>query len=1020
MRTKSLTQAMRLSVLTAALGLVACVDGCVERLSVTAVAEPSVIVMGEGAVSLKGEIGSNAKVVDLEWRLARRPEGSEFKLPPVHEAVASFTPDVPGDYEFQFTATGGSARSGGGLASGVGGRPMASTRVKVTVVRRPVGMLGFLTQPSEVAAGSAFEPSVSVELKTDEGDIILEPIGITLSLRGGTQGAQLMGTRSVTTVDGVATFADLSVDLVGTGYTFEATAGGMTSDESEAFAVVAGAADISKSTLVAAPTLLKSDGQATSMITLSLKDAYDNPAAGRDVLLEVTGTGHMFAGGDVKTDAQGQYSTTLSSTSAGTKTVTATFDTPEQTLSADVTFLQEIPSASHSDFYVPDMLIADGETEEQISVVLRGDNGNYAPGVPVTFSSAEPADAFSERTVTTGEDGMATVTLKSTKAGRRELKASFGQETLTASMLFRAGAPVAENSSFTANPTTIPADDETQSTLTVVLKDKYENPVSGEMVTISSDAETGGYSYTGEILTDENGVATSTLTSGVTDALTLTATVWRPGDAPLEMSATVNFTLAAPVIYELYISSEYQVTSACLHISFEVGQLQGKPVTVRFQYRDESGRLQNATPLYEEDGNETTGTEYYWNAEADVKGWESESVTLVATPFIDVTGEELEGAPFELKLGIARTFERPETFELKGVLSANAWNTYNATSLVCSVNSPPSLVSFDWDWEKAALLSGEPRALEAEEAPAGVRVAFLNSDGALDEVLWFAGAGGKPGWLQVRLSEQEGLSFRTIDRSEISPTAVFTPSEWGSEGRVIVVVGTEQVGDETRNVVAYLEVLSDSVGDYIYVSREMRAPLTGVTAGRLDWEIGHGIVVTDDAGDVHVFSPGDGAGFEMASFKSGMKTASMPVLVNPPSGSYAIFTASSEDMAVSVVDADAEGVFRDGVVVAPKLAAAPVGLESGDFIPGQGGDQVLLVLESGDVHLFQYVYDYTNESVSMHFVERVTKVASGVSSVAVGDFNGDYAVDFATTHPAADMVTVVYGTRYYSECSPAL
>ena len=52
---------------------------------------------------------------------------------------------------------------------------------------------------------------------------------------GGTDGAILSGTTTVTASGGVATFSNLAVDLAGTGYTLHATSGPLTVDTSASF-----------------------------------------------------------------------------------------------------------------------------------------------------------------------------------------------------------------------------------------------------------------------------------------------------------------------------------------------------------------------------------------------------------------------------------------------------------------------------------------------------------------------------------------------------------------------------------------------------------------------------------------------------------------------------------------------------------------------------------------------------------------------------------------------------------------
>jgi hypothetical protein len=61
---------------------------------------------------------------------------------------------------------------------------------------------------------------------------------ITLSLGSNPSGGTLGGTLTVTVVNGVATFSDLSIDLAGAGYTLHASIGaGLPDLDSDAFNV---------------------------------------------------------------------------------------------------------------------------------------------------------------------------------------------------------------------------------------------------------------------------------------------------------------------------------------------------------------------------------------------------------------------------------------------------------------------------------------------------------------------------------------------------------------------------------------------------------------------------------------------------------------------------------------------------------------------------------------------------------------------------------------------------------------
>jgi len=100
--------------------------------------------------------------------------------------------------------------------------------------------LAFAVQPSAVNATWVMSPAVQVTVH----DVVGNPVttatnSVTLAITSGTgtSVAVLGGTLTVAAVGGVATFSDLTVDKVDTSYTLTATATGLTSATSSAFAV---------------------------------------------------------------------------------------------------------------------------------------------------------------------------------------------------------------------------------------------------------------------------------------------------------------------------------------------------------------------------------------------------------------------------------------------------------------------------------------------------------------------------------------------------------------------------------------------------------------------------------------------------------------------------------------------------------------------------------------------------------------------------------------------------------------
>jgi hypothetical protein len=105
----------------------------------------------------------------------------------------------------------------------------------------PAARLSFAVQPASASAGAAITPAVTVAVQDSLGNVVTSATGsitVALSSGTGTAGARLGGTTTVSAVNGVATFPTLSVDSVGSGYTLTASAAGLSSATSAAFAVL--------------------------------------------------------------------------------------------------------------------------------------------------------------------------------------------------------------------------------------------------------------------------------------------------------------------------------------------------------------------------------------------------------------------------------------------------------------------------------------------------------------------------------------------------------------------------------------------------------------------------------------------------------------------------------------------------------------------------------------------------------------------------------------------------------------
>jgi hypothetical protein len=152
----------------------------------------------------------------------------------------------------------------------------------------------FDQQPSDVVAGEAIAPPVTVDVLDGNGNLVTVPTEVTVSLSGGDPNATLGGHRTQTSVNGVATFDDLSVDKADPGYTLVASSGSLTPDTSSAFTVSPGAFDHLAFTTQPVSTPA---GVVMPEIDVSLEDALNNVLTNWNTNSITMSIGHNPSGG---------------------------------------------------------------------------------------------------------------------------------------------------------------------------------------------------------------------------------------------------------------------------------------------------------------------------------------------------------------------------------------------------------------------------------------------------------------------------------------------------------------------------------------------------------------------------------------------------------------------------------------------------------------------------------------------------------------------------------------------------
>ncbi len=140
--------------------------------------------------------------------------------------------------------------------------------------------LVFTTQPADVTAGATMTPAVQVTMQDASGNVVTSFSGtVTIGLAANSAGAVLLGTTTVGASAGVASFPDLSLEKIGTGFTLRTNAAaGATPATSAAFKVTA--ATPQRLAFVTQPTTVAAGASLAPAVQVAVQDAFGNLVAG--------------------------------------------------------------------------------------------------------------------------------------------------------------------------------------------------------------------------------------------------------------------------------------------------------------------------------------------------------------------------------------------------------------------------------------------------------------------------------------------------------------------------------------------------------------------------------------------------------------------------------------------------------------------------------------------------------------------------------------------------------------------
>ncbi len=397
-----------------------------------------------------------------------------------------------------------------------------SDTVDVTFEVGPPYTVTLVAHPISLTVGAT--SALTATVKDQFNNHVADGTVVTFTTSLGELGSEPV---TKTTVGGVAT-ATLTSEVAGTAVV---TA---TSDSQYGTASVTFNPDLPYTmTLEAYPTDIPIGG-ATSEITATVRDQYDNMVADGTEVTFTTDLGSIGSTSVVKTTANGVANATLTSgLIIGTANITATSGAAEA--QTQVTFTVGPPYTVTVESWPPTIEV--GGSTATITATVR-DVGGYpvADDTPVVFST-DFASLGSDTVTKYTTDGVAIATLTSgTTPGIAHITATADSKSDSTMVKVAAGPPFSID--VTADPTYIPIGGAT-SLITATVKDRYGNNVTnGTNVDFVTDL--GSVSPSSDAT--EEGKAGTTLTSGIIKGpATVTAIA-----GPEEGSVEVVFTIGPP------------------------------------------------------------------------------------------------------------------------------------------------------------------------------------------------------------------------------------------------------------------------------------------------------------------------------------------------------------------------------------------------------------------------------------------------------------------------------------------
>ncbi|MFC4303789.1 Ig-like domain-containing protein [Cohnella boryungensis] len=408
--------------------------------------------------------------------------------------------------------------------------------------------------PTQVTADGTTTSTITVTLK-DVGKRAIEGRSVTLSASGGS--SVIAPAVAVTDASGKAIFKvkNSVVEKV----VYSAKAGTTLIKMTAAVNFVAGPINGAFTTVKAAPASVLADGKATSVVAVTLKDAYGHGISGQTVTLTAGSGSSVIDAVQPVTDLYGKAVFLVKDQIVEQVVYTARTGALTLPQQATVNFEASLPGGDGPKTSVlrsevtasPTVVRANGTDISTITVTLRDVDGAAVPGKKVSLSANGGSSDIAAVRDFSDDEGRAIFTVKNAKAEQVNYTAKVVTDNVTvadnASVTFespRSTDPAAPTvsvlkSSIKALPGIVTADGKSFAVMTVTLRDEDGKPIAGKKVAL---AQGGGSSVVTALrdTTDADGEAVFKATNTKAEPITYSASL-AAGGVTLAQQAKVVF-----------------------------------------------------------------------------------------------------------------------------------------------------------------------------------------------------------------------------------------------------------------------------------------------------------------------------------------------------------------------------------------------------------------------------------------------------------------------------------------------